>query len=179
VSVDLLKAAAQRLLAAERPGHLLMCSSCVSKFSIPGHSTYAATKAAQNAVCQAMRFELRSKRIDVSSVHPITTTTEFFDVSADLSGRTRPADGLPEHAQGLFVQPPERVARAIVRCLRRPRPEVWTSHIVRGFAAVGTFFPRVGDYLIGRQVREEAERHASSSEDRPRSHTRSLRHRRL
>ena len=154
-SVDLLRAAARRLLAAKRPGHLLMCSSCVSKFALPKTASYAATKAAQNSICSAMRLEHRTDGIYVSSVHPITTRTEFFEVSARLSGKKPPEGGAPAHSPRLFTQPPERVARAVVRCLRRPRPEVWTSHIVRTVAAAVTMFPRLGDRMIGGRARKD------------------------
>jgi NAD(P)-dependent dehydrogenase (short-subunit alcohol dehydrogenase family) len=65
-SVDLVKRAARRLVAAQRPGSLLMCSSCLSKFSLPNHGAYAATKAAQNLVCRAMRLELMPHGIHVA-----------------------------------------------------------------------------------------------------------------
>lgn len=154
-SVDLARTAAQRWLDAGRGGHILMCSSCLSKFSLPQHGAYSATKAAQNAVCQAMRLEMAGSGIYVSSVHPITTTTEFTFASAERDGRPAPASNRPAHAPGLFVQSPERVARAVVRCLKRPRPEVWTSHIVRIVAGVSTVFPRFGDYVIQRQARKD------------------------
>ncbi|MCP3904281.1 MAG: SDR family NAD(P)-dependent oxidoreductase [Planctomycetes bacterium] len=153
--VDLLQAAARRLAEQSRPGHLLVCSSCLSKFSLPYFGAYAAAKAAQDAVCRAMRLEHAGEDLYVSSVHPVTTETEFFDVGADLSGIERPDKGVPNHSTGLFVQPPERVARAVVRCLRRPRPEVWTSHIVRTVAGVMTAFPRLADFLLLRQTAAE------------------------
>jgi short-subunit dehydrogenase len=152
--VDLLRAGARHLLERERTGHLLMCSSCLSKFSLPRHSAYGATKAAQNAVCSSMRLELESAGIHVTRVHPITTTTEFFEVSAAHSGQT-PRTGTPDHAPGFFTQPPERVARAIVGCLRQPCPEVWTSFIVRAVAGAMTVFPRFGDWSIRRQARKD------------------------
>ncbi|MHC4990399.1 MAG: SDR family NAD(P)-dependent oxidoreductase, partial [Planctomycetota bacterium] len=57
-SVELAQEAARRLVDREEPGHLLMCSSCLAKFTMPGYSAYSATKAAQNHVCRAMRLEL-------------------------------------------------------------------------------------------------------------------------
>jgi short-subunit dehydrogenase len=150
-STDLLNAAVSRLLAEGRRGHLLMCSSCLGKFTLPGHSAYSATKAAQAHVCTAMRIELEPRGIYVSSVHPITTTTEFFEVSAQLSGRDAAGKSVPEHAPRFFVQPAERVANAVVKCLRRPRPEVWTSLMTRAVAATLTLSPRLGDVIL-RQV---------------------------
>ncbi len=154
-AMDLLSLAAKRLLQEKRPGHLLMCSSSVAKFTLPGHSAYSATKAAQSHACRAMRIELEPHGIHVSCVHPITTSTEFFEVSARHSGRQAPQGGTPSHAPRLFVQPPERVARAIVRCLRRPQPEVWTSHTVRAVAAVMTFFPWFHDVVMRKTAKAD------------------------
>ncbi len=151
-SFDLIREAAKRLINDQRPGHLLMCSSCLAKFTLPFFSAYSATKAAQNHLCRAMRLELARNHIEVSSVHPITTTTEFFEVSNQLSGKADNSSTVPDHTSKMFVQSPETVARAIVRCLRKPRPEVWTSHIVRSVAGVMTAFPRFFDLVVRKQA---------------------------
>lgn len=149
--VDLLREAAMRLIELGSPGHLLMCASCLARFSIPLHGAYCATKAAQNQVCWAMRSELRQYGIHVSSVLPVTTTTEFFEVSARNGGREAKPGTVPDHAPKFLIQPPQRVARAVVKCLRKPRPEVWTSHMTRMFAGLMTMFPSLGD-VMGRNV---------------------------
>jgi hypothetical protein len=51
------------------------------------------------------------------------------------------------------VQPPERVARAIVSCLKRPRSEVWTSLLVRLSAGIITAFPWVFDGACRREAK--------------------------
>ena len=147
-ALDLVNEAARRLTGARRAGHLLMCSSCLAKFTLPGCSAYSATKAAQWHLCRALRTELAPQGIAVSCVHPITTATEFFDVSHRLSHGRGAATEVANHAPRLFVQSPHRVARAVVRCLRRPRAEVWTSHTVRGVAAFGTMFPSFFDLIM-------------------------------
>jgi short-subunit dehydrogenase len=152
-STDLITQAARRLIAAKRPGHLLMCSSCLAKFTIPYYGAYAATTAAQAMMCRAMRFELEPHGIEVSSVHPVTTMTEFFEQSAARSGLGTNGSAVPDHAPKFFVQPPERVARAIVACLKRPRSEVWTSLLVRLSAGIITAFPRVFDGACRREAR--------------------------
>ncbi len=154
-ATELLRMAGRRLMDSERPGHLLMCSSCVSKFALPNHGAYSATKSAQNGICGAMRHELKPHGIYVSSVHPITTTTEFFEVSARVSNCGDGAADIPSHTPRLFVQPPDRVARAVVKCLQRPRPEVWTSHIVRTVAGFMTIFPRFYDWSMRKVVTED------------------------
>jgi len=150
----LLNVAAERMLDAQTGGHLLACSSCVAKFSVPYHAAYAATKASQDLYCQSMRVELAPVGIHVSTVHPISTTTEFFDVSASVSGRSDAPTGF-DLTPRWFRQSPERVAKAIVKCLRRPRPEVWTSRLVRMTSAVRTLWPRVMDRQFRRMLDED------------------------
>jgi len=173
-AVELCNLAARRLIAAGRPGHLLMCSSCLAKFTLHGYSAYSATKAAQNHVCRAMNIELERHGIAVSSVHPITTTTEFFEVSRRLSGdEAPPGQSAPEHAPKLFVQPPQRVARAVVRCLRRPKPEVWTSFVTRAVSAAMTMSPWFADVVIrkaGEADEKQKRRSARESGTKARRH---------
>jgi short-subunit dehydrogenase len=147
---ELLCESARRLLAAKRPGHLLMCSSAVAKFTLPNFAAYSATKAAQNHFCRAMRMELRRHGIEVTSVHPITTRTEFFVRSAEYSATSADAEDRSSPGPNWLLQSPETVANAIVRCLRQPRPEVWTSFSVRAAAALMTLFPRLVDFVGSR-----------------------------
>lgn len=163
---ELLQQAARRLLAAERPGHLLMCSSCVAKFTLPRHGAYSATKAAQAMVARAMRSELAHHGIEVSTVHPVTTTTEFFEVAAgDDRGHLR--DGVPPHVPALFVQKPDRIGKAVVRCLRRPHPEVWTSHVVRLTAGMFTAFPFLQEWVMRSEARKYRARDRRSAPPPP------------
>ena len=74
-ALDLVNEAARRLIGARRSGHLLMCSSCIAKFTLPGYSAYSATKAAQWHLCRALRSELSPHGIAVSCVRPVTTAT--------------------------------------------------------------------------------------------------------
>jgi len=144
---DLLSEAARRLIATQRPGHLLMSSSAVAKFTLVNFAAYSATKAAQNHFCRAMRLELRPYGIEVSSVHPITTRTDFFRRSAAYGQRCYDPQRVYDHVPRWLLQSPQRVARAIVACLRRPRPEVWTSALTRWAAGLVTIFPRLADVL--------------------------------
>lgn len=146
---DLVWAAARRWLEAGRGGHLLMCSSCLAKFTLPTYGAYSATKAAQNHVCRALRMDLRGRGIEVSSVHPITTRTEFFDV-AEKASRAAGA-GRVRAPRGTGGQSAETVARAVVRCLRKPRPEVWTSGLTRFAASAMTLWPGLMD-VVGRRL---------------------------
>jgi short-subunit dehydrogenase len=144
-SMTLARAALEHMLPA-RSGHILFCSSCVSKIGIPYFSTYSATKAAQDHVARGMRHELRGAGLHVSSVHPVQTRTEFFDVAAQNSERP----GLVTRPPKFAYQPAERVGRAIVRCLRKPRGEVWTSLPVRVGIGLSVIVPGLTDWALAR-----------------------------
>ncbi len=142
-TMNTIRPALDAMLASGR-GHVLICSSCLAKFGTAYHGAYSATKAAQNHIARAMNIELAPKGVRASSVHPIGTRTEFFETARVTSGGQTMLDNSPS----MFMQPPERVARAIVACLRRPRPEVWTSTPVRVFFGLATIFPSFGDRLM-------------------------------
>jgi short-subunit dehydrogenase len=145
---ELITQAARELIAGGKQGHLLMCSSALARFTLPCMGAYSATKAAQHHICRAMRMELRQYGIEVSSVHPVTTLTEFFDVEpkyTETAGTFRPKKrGI---AVGPKPQPPSTVATAVLRCLKYPRPEVWTSRMARYGAAIMTIAPRFMDFI--------------------------------
>jgi short-subunit dehydrogenase len=148
-ATDLLVQAARRLIAENRRGHLLMCSSVAATVTLANFAPYTATKAAQHHVCRAMRMELRRYGIRVSSVHPTTTSTGFIQaaetVTAELGGKMPRRTERPD----MLTQSAEQVARAIVRCLRRPRREVWPMGWLRLAAGVLTAFPRLMDRISG------------------------------
>lgn len=122
-------------------GHVLICSSAVSEIGMPMHGAYCATKAAQDAVASALRAELAGERILVTSVHPIGTRSEFYD----RVQRRADKDLTPVQAtKDRHLQSAEQVAMAILRCLRRPRPEVWPHLGVRLGVAACTAWPALG-----------------------------------
>ena len=146
----LMREAGERFIRDKKPGHILACSSCLSKYTMPNFGVYSATKSGQNMLCRSMRFECRPHGVEVSSVHPVTTLTEFFDVAQHHSGSHA---GLLKHkistkSSGFFVQPSSRVGRAVVRCLRRPRSEVWTSYPARLAGGLFELFPPIYDVVL-------------------------------
>jgi len=129
-------------------GHVLICSSCVARMALPHLSAYSATKAAQAHVGSSLRVELGVDDVYVSTIHPIGVRTEFFESARCV---TIP-DERRHRSPPSFTQDASVVAEYIVRCLRRPRPEVWTGPrglVTRLTAAMVTAFPRIGD-AIGR-----------------------------
>lgn len=142
--------AALPALRARGGGHVLICSSCVSKIGLPYFGAYCATKACQDHFGRALRHELRPAGIAVSTVHPVRTKTEFFDV-ADAKSGARRTPGM--RAPDFTMQTADKVARAVLACLRRPRSEVWTSTLTRLLLAASVAMPGVTDFALGQHAR--------------------------
>jgi short-subunit dehydrogenase len=130
--------------AAGRRGHIIAVSSGAARRGLPLYGVYSMTKAAQLSLAEAMRVELKAQKVYVSTVHPLTTATEFFDVASSKS-RLR-STGLG-HAQ-----PAEVVARKIAGLIARPRPELWPVVGSRWLLAVAAVAPRLADWSMARTV---------------------------
>jgi short-subunit dehydrogenase len=124
-------------------GQLVIVSSAVARRGLPFFGAYAATKAAQLSLAEALRVELKPEKIAVTSVHPVGTETEFFD----LAGRNGNA-AVPPPGKGEVRQTAATVALAIVRAIAKPRPEVWPMKSVRWGLAIGTLVPGMVDRAL-------------------------------
>ncbi len=142
---------------SENPGaglkHILICSSIASEIGVPKFGAYCATKAAQDSIAGAMRAELADEGIVVSSVHPVGTTTEFGERAREFSADKRDAERGSNTPKAL-TQTAEHVAETVVRCLRRPKPEVWPSGVSRFAAAAATASPRFAAWAMRRHMRK-------------------------
>lgn len=143
-----IRPAVEQMLQAGR-GHVIWCSSCLSKIGLPNYAAYSASKALQDHFGRAMRIELASKGIFVSTVHPVGTDTEFFDRAAESSGGKRRTITTPERMR----QSPEVVAKAILASLRRPRGEIWTSFSMRLMMGLGTIWPEFLDRVLRKRMK--------------------------
>jgi len=121
-------------------GHIINVSSVAGKRGGAGNSAYNATKFAQIGISEALRLELWKAGIYVSVVCPVVTDTEFFEVVARRSSGWRPRYPGP-------VQTADHVARCILRCIRRPRPEVFPFPAARIYTVLGAIFPRLADRI--------------------------------
>jgi len=146
-AIELATLAAKQMVQ-RNSGHILLCASCLSKFATPQHGVYSASKSALEAMAKSMRMELKQHSVYVSTVHPIGTRTEFFDVSALRSGKEQSDFG--SQSPSWLMQPSEKVANAIVRSLRKPKPEVWTSLPMRLVSTTFTAFPRFASTIISK-----------------------------
>lgn len=123
-------------------GHLVIISSIVGRRGVPFVGAYAATKFAQAGLAECLRAELRGTGISVSTVFPISTKTDFFDVMVRESGFATRASGPRQDAS--------HVADAIARALDRPVPEVYPYRLSRGLTIINALAPGLCDRVVHR-----------------------------
>jgi len=139
--------AATAIMRRQGAGVIINVSSIVGHRSLPTGGAYAATKAAQISLTEALRVELRGSGVHACSVHPIGTHTEFGEVTARESGGEDVAGAVGPQ------QSARNVADAIVRCAKRPRPEVYPYPLSRAIVWLAALAPGLSDWLAWRAAR--------------------------
>jgi NADP-dependent 3-hydroxy acid dehydrogenase YdfG len=135
-------------------GHLVAVSSIAGRRGVGGSSVYGATKAAQIAFIEALRADLAGTGIHASVVLPVSTVTEFHDAIARDFGHAVQGTGPRQSA--------DLVARRIVDCLVRPRPEVYPYRPAWLLAALSVIAPSAADRIVRRFTRHRTPHHAST-----------------
>ena len=110
-----------------RSGHVVNVSSVLGKRATPGRAAYSASKAALNAMTDALRAELGGTAIRVTLVCP---------------GR------LEDQPNGLLASSYEGAARRIVGCLHRPRRELVLTGSGRVLVALNAVSPGIVDRIV-------------------------------
>lgn len=127
----------------QNSGHIFNISSVAGRRGIPFRSAYSATKFGLVGLTECLRQELAGTGIYVSLVYPIYTETEFH--AAEVK-KVEPKRYGP-------VQSAEQVAKAIVRCARRPRPEVYPYPPARVLAVLSALAPGFVDWVLAQLLR--------------------------
>jgi short-subunit dehydrogenase len=124
----------------ERGSRIINVSSVVGLRAIPMVGGYSASKFALNALSDAMRVELFSRGISVSTVYPGTTRTSFRDNSRRTSNEKR-----GWRPSGV---PPEKVAAKIARAAEKGPRDVYVSLHDRLFVAAVRHLPGLTDRVL-------------------------------
>ncbi|HEX7095321.1 MAG TPA: SDR family NAD(P)-dependent oxidoreductase [Acidimicrobiales bacterium] len=101
-------------MVEQHRGHVVFVGSIAGHVGVPNEAAYAAVKAGLVGLADSLRAELGRAGIAVSLVSPGPVVTEFFA-----------RRGVPYERRFPRPVPPERVADAIVRCIRTGRAEVF------------------------------------------------------
>ena len=125
-------------------GVLINMSSGFGLVGAPYAGAYTATKFAQRGLAQALRGELRGTGIHVCTVMPGGVDTPAYRLAANYSGRAMGFDG--------FLASPKKIARVVVRCAERPRPEVVVGNSVRTLRLAHALAPGIVERAAARTV---------------------------
>ena len=106
------QAAAQRWIAAERPGHLIFTTSWVQDVPWPEITPYTASKSALKALMRGFARELAPRHIRANAVAPgiVAAGLAQRQWDTDPAYRARAQKAIPLG----FMQPPESVAHAFL-----------------------------------------------------------------
>jgi short-subunit dehydrogenase len=107
---------------------------------------YSATKFAQVGLAESLRAELLDTNVHVSVICPVSTETEFRDAMQREQGFKVDGHGPRQSA--------EHVARAMLRCVKRPRAEVYPHRWSRALVILNAIAPGICDRVIKRWGRK-------------------------
>jgi NAD(P)-dependent dehydrogenase (short-subunit alcohol dehydrogenase family) len=138
--------AALPIFRRQNSGHLLFISSIVGRRGVPLMGGYTATKAAQAGLAESLRSEFAGSPIHVTCVYPVSTPTGFIDAMARDFGHRITGIGPKQSA--------DEVARAIVRCIERPKPELYPKTIARGLTVLNALAPGFTDWFVRKYGRQ-------------------------
>ena len=130
-------------------GTLVVVNSLLGEIAVPSMSAYVAAKWGQLGLVRSLQLELREEPgIDVCLVSPGAVDTPIYTQAATYAGS--------EGSAPAPVVSPERVARAVVSCLERPRRHVEVGPAntlaVLGFRTAPALYDRLAAPLVRRIV---------------------------
>ena len=132
---------ALRLFRDQGGGRLVLVGSLLGKIATPYMSSYVAGKWGVHGLVRTLQIEARqTPGVDISLVSPGGVDTPVYAQAGSYTGRI----GRPPPP----VDPPEKVARAVVRAIGRPRREVSVG-LANGLTVTGfRLLPGVFDLLV-------------------------------
>jgi short-subunit dehydrogenase len=125
-------------------GHVIQISSLAGKLGAPYVQPYSATKFGLVGFTQALRLEYADAPVGFSVVCPgFISDAGMYARAATESGASAPST--------VGTAPPEKVARAVVRAIKRDLPEVIVnSRPVKPLLALSAISPRLGEGMSRR-----------------------------
>ena len=129
-------------LLRQRPygGVIINVSSILGKRGVPFETAYCASKFALAGFSEALRTEVMSAGIDVSTIFPGAVESELWESSANQTGAQMPA------MMPMF--PARELARIIVQDARFPQPEIVMSLDAQAINFLNTLAPGMMDFML-------------------------------
>jgi NAD(P)-dependent dehydrogenase (short-subunit alcohol dehydrogenase family) len=142
-------------------GVIINVSSILGKRGMPYETAYCASKFALAGFSEALRTEVMSGGIDVSTIFPGAIETEIWQSASNQIGLDMPTF-LPKF-------PARELARIVVQDARFPQPEIVMALDAQVLDFFNTLAPGIMDFVLGQSVPflEGLRRGMSSTPRRP------------
>ncbi|MBV9131028.1 MAG: SDR family oxidoreductase [Verrucomicrobia bacterium] len=156
VNIETLTYLTYRILPSMRKsgcGAILNVSSVASLVPVPHLAVYAATKAYVTSFSEALRAELRSANISVTTLCPGPVPTEFDDVA-----RREPQVNTAAAGREMFSVPVQEVVRRALNAVSRDKARIIPGTLVNLSMTIFAFIPMYLKRLIlnAQAMREKA-----------------------
>lgn len=138
------KAALPVMKRQQEGGVIINVSSILGKRGVPFETAYCASKFALSGFSEALRTEVMTDKIDVSTIFPGAVETEIFEISANQTGFNLPGN-IPKF-------PARAMARIIAQTARFPQPEVVMALDAAAIDFFNRFAPALVDIALGWSV---------------------------
>lgn len=140
------------MVESGRSGHVVNIASVLGQIGVRGVSAYCMTKFGVVGFSESLRAEMYSHGIGVSTICPGMIRTNIID-NGTLESSDADLDKKREKIKALFQKrnfPPENVARAVVRAIRKNKGVVTVTHEAR----VSYYLKRWAPWLSYRLLRK-------------------------
>ncbi len=141
-AAELTRSAIPFLRKGNQPA-VCVVNSVLGHRAVPGKSEYCAAKFALRGWAESLRVELKPSGIDVVTISPSTTSSEFFDALIE----TPPKASLPSFAQ-FGIQSAESVAHSVLRALRMRKRDLILSPGGKALVWLSQLAPRWMDSML-------------------------------
>lgn len=138
------KAVVPQMRSQPSGGVIINISSILGKRGLPFETAYCASKFALAGFSEALRTEIMTDNIDVSTIFPGAVETEIWDSATNKTGLEMP------HLIPKF--PAQELARVIVQDARFPQPEIVMALDAQAINFFNTLMPGVMDFFLGQSV---------------------------
>lgn len=122
--------------------NLVFVGSTFGHIGFPGFTAYCASKAGLKGFTEALRRELADTSIDIQYIAPRATLTAMNNTAVTEMNK----------ALGTTMDPPDKVARAIIRSMERHQLRTCLGWPERFFVFMNSLLPRLVDQSLRKQL---------------------------
>lgn len=143
------------IMKKQRRGHIINISSVIGKIPTTFDSYYSATKFAVTGFSKAIMMELEPLGIKVSVVYPSVTLTPFYNSMKCYFNKRYDATDTKTPPQK-----PSDVAKAIIKCAKTQKPEVYPLGLFYLITRFEAIFPMMfRKYILGENKKTIMKKH--------------------